>query len=199
VLMEPIFITRVEDKDGNVLEQNRPNGKEVLNKETAYTMVTMLQSVLDYRSADGHFGTGVAARSRYGFTRPAAGKSGTTNDYRDTWFLGFTPQFATGVWVGFDQQDMSFHRGTGSSIALPIWAPFMKAIHDTLQLPVAEFSRPETMIRLQICTVSNQLANEQCPSVRFESFVSGSQPTSHCEIHTVSKKYQRRRSGRRSD
>jgi len=199
VLMAPIFILRVEDKDGNILEENIPHGKEVLNKETAYIMADMLKSVLNYSAGPGRYGTGVGARSRFGFYRPAGGKSGTTNDYRDTWFLGFTPQFATGVWVGFDRQDMSFKRGTGSSIALPIWAPFMKAIHDTLGLPVEDFVQPETVIRTEICTISKKLANDECPSVVNEVFKAGSEPTTRCDIHRArSTNWSRRRTGRRS-
>jgi penicillin-binding protein 1A len=190
VRMEPIAILRVEDKDGNVLEENRPSGKEVLSKETAYIMTDMLRSVLDYGR-----GTGAAARSRYGFYRPAAGKTGTTNDYRDAWFLGFTPQLATGVWVGFDRQDMAFEKGeTGAAVALPIWAPYMKAVHDSLGLTEVDFPIPEGIVRVQICTTTKKLANDECPSVAYEVFKAGFEPTTHCGAHRGRESSKRRRS-----
>lgn len=198
VRMEPLFITRVEDKDGNVIEDNRPHGNEVLSKETATIMTDMMRSVLDYHAGPGRFGTGVGARSRFGFTRPAGGKSGTTNDYRDTWFIGYTPQLTTGVWVGFDRQDMSFEKGTGSSICLPIWAPFMKAAHDTLGLPVVDFNQPPTVSRLEICTISKELANEECPSTTFAIFKAGTEPKTRCHIHQGREQTPRRRSAHRT-
>ncbi len=193
VRMEPIFITRVEDKDGNLIEENRPHGSEVLSKETATIMTDMMRGVLDFHAGPGRFGTGVGARSKYGFTRPAGGKSGTTNEYRDTWFIGFTPQLTTGVWVGFDRQDMSFERGTGSSICLPVWAPFMKAAHDTLGLPVEDFNQPPTVYKLEICTISKELANEECPSTTYAIFRAGTEPKTRCHIHHGREKSQQRR------
>ncbi|MDZ7289873.1 MAG: PBP1A family penicillin-binding protein [candidate division KSB1 bacterium] len=179
VRMEPIAILRVEDKDGNVLEDNRPNGKEVLSKETAYIMTDMLRSVIDYGR-----GTAAGMRSRYQFYRPVAGKTGTTNDFRDAWFIGFTPQLATGVWVGFDRQDMAFEKGeTGATVALPIWGPYMKAVHDTLGLPVEDFPVPPGIVRVEICATTKRLANEECPSVYSEVFKAGSEPTTHCGLH----------------
>ena len=178
VLMEPLFITRIEDKDGNVIEDNHPYGREVLGRETAYIMTSLMGSVMDSPR-----GTGYAARSRYGFTMPAGGKSGTTNDYRDAWFLGYTPHLTTGVWVGFDQQNMSFERGTGSSIALPIWAPFMKAAHEQLQLQPEAFVQPEGVVTMQVCAASKQLANDECPAIINEIFKAGSEPRLTCQTH----------------
>jgi membrane carboxypeptidase/penicillin-binding protein len=177
--MEPLAVLRVEDKDGNVLEDNRPVGKEVLSKETAFIMTDIMRSVLDYGR-----GTAVGARSRFNFTRPAAGKTGTTNDFRDAWFIGFTPQLATGVWVGFDRQDMAFERGeTGGAVALPIWAPYMKAVHDSLGLPEEDFPAPQGIVRLEICTATKRMANDECPSAYYEVFKASSAPNSHCSLH----------------
>ena len=194
VRMEPIFITRIEDKDGNVLEENFPNGKEVLNKETAYIMTDMLRSVID-----GSRGTAAGVRGRYNFYRPAAGKTGTTNTYRDAWFIGFTPQFVTGVWAGFDRQDMSFERGTGSVVALPMWGPFMRAWHDTLNLPVEDFVKPETVVRLEICTASKKLANDECPVVIWEVYKTGLEPANRCDLHRGRERWHSGREARRSD
>jgi penicillin-binding protein 1A len=189
VRMEPLAILKVEDKDGNVVENNRPSGKEVLSKETAYIMADMMRSVMDYSR-----GTGAGARSRFQFYRPAGGKSGTTNDFRDAWFIGFTPQLATGVWVGFDRQDMSFERGeTGSAVALPIWAPYMKAVHDSLGLPEEDFPPPPGIVRVEICAATKRLANDECPSVSYEVFKAGSEPNSHCSAHKGRERDSRRR------
>jgi len=178
IRMEPLAILRVEDKDGNVLENNQPNGKEVLRKETAFIMTDMLRSVVDR-------GTGAAARSKYQFYRPAGGKTGTTNDFRDAWFIGFTPQLATGVWVGFDRQDVAFEKGeTGAAVALPIWAPYMKAVHDSLSLLESDFQSPGTIVRVELCTASKRLANDECPGVYSDIFKAGSEPNSHCSLHS---------------
>jgi len=179
VRMEPLAILRIEDKEGNVLEENHPGGKEVLNKETAYIMTDMLRSVIDYGR-----GTAAGTRSKYQFYRAAAGKTGTTNDYRDAWFIGFTPQLTAGVWVGFDRQDMAFERGeTGGAVALPIWAPFMKATHDSLGLPDEEFASPGTIVRLELCTESKRLATDECPAVYYDIFKNSDVPNRHCSLH----------------
>jgi penicillin-binding protein 1A len=193
VLQSPIFITRIEDRDGNVLEETLPHGKEVLSKETANIVTHMLRSVMDHPR-----GTAAGARSRYNFYRPAAGKTGTTNTYRDAWFIGYTPQLVAGVWTGFDRQDMSFEKGTGAVIALPIWAPFMRAYHDTLGLPVEEFEQPETVVQVQICRDSKKIANDECPTIVQEVFKKDSAPASHCTLHRGRDKWQSTRDTRRS-
>ncbi len=194
VRMEPIFITRIEDKDGNILEENSPQGKEVLSKETACIMTDMMRSVIDSPR-----GTAAGVRGRYNFYRPAGGKTGTTNTYRDAWFIGFTAQFVTGVWAGFDRQDMSFERGTGSVVALPIWGPFMRAWHDTLGLPVEEFPHPASVVRVQICTTSKKLANDECPAVMWEVYKSGLEPATRCDVHRGRERWHSIRENRRSD
>ena len=187
VLMEPIAITRVEDQYGNILEENVPHGKEVLRKATAYIMVDLLKSVLNG-------GTGSRARWMYKFYRPAGGKTGTTNDYTDAWFVGFTPQIVTGVWVGFDDPARTLGEGqTGSRAALPIWAPFMKAAHDTLALPIEDFPMPDDVVRVEICRDSKLLANPECPNVYEEVFMKDMEPTKHCDIHTSLRRASTRR------
>jgi penicillin-binding protein 1A len=156
-------------------------------------MTHMMRSVMDNPR-----GTAAGARSRYNFYRPAGGKTGTTNTYRDAWFIGFTPQFATGVWTGFDRQDMSFERGTGATIALPIWAPFMRAWHDTLGLPVEEFEQPEGVVQVQICRDSKKIANDECPTIMQEVFKKDSAPSGNCPLHRGRERMQSTRHTRRS-
>jgi penicillin-binding protein 1A len=182
ILVDPISILRVEDKHGNILWQHQPNRQEVLRKETAYIMTSMLQSVL--ATEDSVTGTGVGARWRYNFLRPAGGKTGTTNDYSDAWFVGFTPQIVTGVWIGIDDYTISLGNGqTGSRAAMPIWAPYMKAVHDTLALPILDFEMPIGVVRREVCMVTKDLANDVCPRIKEEVFFEGNSPTEHCRVH----------------
>lgn len=180
IRMEPMGILRVLDKDGNIVEETMPQGKEVLRKETAFIMADMLRS-----SLDSPRGTSASARWKYNFTRIAGGKTGTTNDFTDAWYIGFTPQICTGVWVGFDRQDMKFDRGeTGGSVALPIWAPYMRDVHDSLGLANEEFPMPGNVVRVEICTVSKKLPNDDCPTTFKEAFYATDVPTTHCTVHS---------------
>jgi penicillin-binding protein 1A len=119
---EPFLIRRVEDSYGRILEETIVSGKRVLDAGTAYQVVDMMQAVLEQ-------GTGAVVR-RLGFDLPAAGKTGTTDDYHDAWFTGFTPTLSVSVWVGFDREtSLRDIRGigiTGERGAAPIWADFMK-------------------------------------------------------------------------
>ena len=134
---EPISILRIEDKDGVLIENFTSYASEAIPEETAYIVTDMLRTAIDA-------GTGQAARSKYNFQRPAAGKTGTTQDFADAWYVGFTPQLAGGVWVGFDDQRVSFtgDYGQGARAALPIWAIFMHDVYEQLNLPVEDFIPP---------------------------------------------------------
>lgn len=178
ILAKPMFILQVEDKYGNIVEEYRPEVKEVLRRETAYIMADMLGDVINH-------GTGYTARAVYNFLRPAGGKTGTTNGFTDAWFIGFTPQIVASVWVGFDDPALSLGPGqTGAMVALPIWAPFMKAAHDTLQLPIENFEMPPGVVRLEICKQTKKLATEYCPEIINELFERAHAPMEYCDIHT---------------
>ena len=111
------MIRRVTSYDGALLEEAHPSIHEVISPEVAHTMTAMLEEVVQ-------FGTGIAAKA---LKRPAAGKTGTTQDYTDAWFIGFTPQLTSGVWVGFDDKQISLgKKETGARAALPIWLQFMQ-------------------------------------------------------------------------
>ncbi len=145
---DPMAILRIEDKDGILIESFTPNSREAISEETAYIITDMMRTVIDE-------GTGRAARSTYGFHRPAAGKTGTTQDYADAWFVGFTPQLAAGVWIGFDDRRVTFtgKYGQGAKAALPIWGKFMKEVYDSLKLPLAYFEAPrsENVVMVDFC------------------------------------------------
>ncbi len=183
IRIEPIVVTKVVDKNGNTLYQANPRIHEVISKETTYIMRDMLQSVMNHPR-----GTATSARWQYHFYRTAAaGKTGTTNDFTDAWFSGFTPQMEATVWVGFDNPALSLgDRRSGATTALPIWAPFMRMAHDTLQLPLAEWSTPPGILKLTICEESKELATEACPNVTEEVFTQETAPTQRCRLHTGS-------------
>ncbi len=116
IRIDPISIKYITDSEGNVIENNKPQAVKALNPQTAFIVTSMLEDVVKY-------GTGRRARV---LKRPVAGKTGTTNEYRDAWFIGYTPELASAVWVGFDDMRQLGDKETGSRAALPIWVPFMQ-------------------------------------------------------------------------
>lgn len=140
--VKPLYITKIEDKDGNVLKSFVPTQKELINKYTAFKMVRMMQGVAD-------FGTAKRLRYRYNLQGEIAGKTGTTNNQADAWFIGYTPQIMAGSWVGCDDRYLRFgseRLGQGAAAALPIWAYFMQRVYADKSLgigPEAKFAEPE--------------------------------------------------------
>ena len=176
VYSKPFAITKIEDRYGNIIKEYYPDRKEVLSEETAYLMTSLMQTVMDR-------GTGGSARWKYKFNRPAAGKTGTTQGWSDAWFVGFTPQIAAGCWFGVDNFKVPLGPGQdGSRAALPAWARFMKAAHDTLGLPVEKFAKPSGIEDSEICSVTKKLPLPACP-VETEIFKSGTEPTQKCKVH----------------
>lgn len=168
------MIHRIEDRYGRILEDNRNVQKEeVLSAPTSYIMVDLMKSVVQ---------NGTGRRSRWmGFTRPAGGKTGTSNNYCDNWFVGYTPQITAGCWIGFDSK-ISLGRGQdGSKNGVPVWTEFMIAAHDSL--PIRDFEEPEGIVHADVCLESGQLATDRCLDVRNEVFIEGSEPTTTCSIH----------------
>jgi penicillin-binding protein 1A len=164
-LIEPIFITKILDRNGNVLELHEPRKTRVLDKATAYIMTHMLTSVVQS-------GTGRRVRA---LGRPVAGKTGTTNDLYDAWFLGFTPNYITGTWVGFDEEQPLGKGETGSRAASPIWLGFMQEV--LKDKPVLEFSIPESVVFSQIDDETGLLPGPESTKTRFEVFKEGTAPT----------------------
>ena len=176
VYSKPFAITKIEDRYGNIVKEYFPNRKEVLSEETAYLMTSLMQTVMDR-------GTGGSARWKYKFNRPAAGKTGTTQGWSDAWFVGYTPQIAAGCWFGVDNFKVPLGPGQdGSRAALPAWAKFMKAAHDTLNLPIQKFEKPSGIIDKEICIVSKKIPLPACP-VEQEIFKNGTEPTQQCKVH----------------
>lgn len=128
VFTEPLFVTRIEDKHGKVIATFSPKQNEAISEETAYLMVTLLQNVVNMRG-----GTAVALHGRYGIKVPVAGKTGTTNSHADGWFIGFTSDLVTGVWVGGEEKNIrfrSFRYGQGARMAMPMFAYYLNAVVD---------------------------------------------------------------------
>lgn len=149
---DPILIRKVVDRDGTVLYEAEDLPKKAIEEATAFFMADMLTDVVDH-------GTGYGAR-REGFRLPAAGKTGTTNDYVDGWFVGFTPSLVAGVWVGFDKPKTIFNGGYAAQVAVPIWARFMR---DATRGDKAEwFERPKDIVAVAMCRVSGKRATDGC-------------------------------------
>jgi penicillin-binding protein 1A len=141
--IQPTFITRIEDKNGKVLEEFIPKSDEVFSEEKAYTMIQLMRGVVDG-------GTGYRLRFRYKLTNQIAGKTGTTQQNADGWFMGLTPELVAGVWVGGEDRSIHFNsmqEGQGASMALPIWAKFFTRIYADkhINLSRADFPRPKNL------------------------------------------------------
>ncbi len=176
VYSKPFAITKIEDRYGNVLKEFFPDRKEVLSEETSFLMTSLMQTVMDR-------GTGGSARWKYKFNRPAAGKTGTTQGWSDAWFVGYTPQIAAGCWYGVDDFRVPLGPGQdGSKAALPAWARFMKSAHDTLDLPIQKFEKPNLIKRNQICSVTKKKPLPACP-IEKEIYKVGTEPTQVCKTH----------------
>lgn len=184
----PFLIRRVEDKDGRVLFTETERATPAVSEQTAFLMATMLADVINA-------GTGARARA-LGFGLPAAGKTGTTNDYRDAWFVGFTPGLATGVWVGYDQPRTIVRNGFASDVAVPLWAAFMKTA--TRGDKPEWLSPPSGITTANVCRLTGKLASGGCEHVDVveddgtkarrsmvyrEYFVTGTEPTEYCTLH----------------
>jgi len=147
VWTQPIIVTRIEDSKGNVLEEFIPKKVEAMSEETASLMVHMLKGVVSGvhdAEASKTIGTAVRLRFKYKLRGEIAGKTGTTQNYSDGWFLGVTPNLVSGVWVGCEDRAVHFRRlslGQGANMALPIWALYMQRVYANKSLGYSEEDR----------------------------------------------------------
>ena len=170
---EPRTIVRIYERHRNNWTEIPPVVNPVLSPAIAYVTTSMLKDVLVYGTA----------KSLHGFSRerPAAGKTGTTDDYRDAWFIGYTPQLITGVWAGYDKPKPMGKGFTGGAICAPIWGRFMRsALADK---PAVDFPKPDSVVSVLIDPTTGDLATPECPKKREEFYVAGTQPTVYCPNH----------------
>ena len=174
--VEPLSILSVKDSNGKDLEVNSPKLEQVIPDTTAYIMTYMLENVINR-------GTGRTIRNM-GFTGPCAGKTGTTNDFTDAWFIGYTPDIVLGVWIGFDSKQTMGKGMVGGSIAAPIWAEFML---NGLSATGREFPVPDNITFKKICVKSGMLATPACTEANTVDapFVEGTEPLKPCTYHST--------------
>jgi len=183
IRIKPYFITRIEDKAGNILEEAKVEAVQVVSPQTAFLMTNLLRGVIQR-------GTGAAAAS---LEKTLAGKTGTTNDFTDAWFIGFSPSMCAGVWVGNDQKVKIADRHSGAVAALPIWIEFFKNIIEDEKkkakeaggqpLPVVEqFDVPSNITFSDIDRKTGFLATPTCLWPLHEAFLAGTEPNRYCTI-----------------
>jgi len=169
----PVSVLLVTDSSGRVMYSSDAAPEQVVKPETAFLMTNLLRGAIEH-------GTGWKARE---LGRPAAGKTGTTNDYRDAWFIGYTPTLVAGVWVGYDDHRTIGAKETGARAALPLWLDFMKnavAGRDT-----EDFSVPDGIVFREIDPATGMLSTEACKHTIREAFLAGTEPQTYCDEAAV--------------
>jgi penicillin-binding protein 1A len=185
----PLAIRRVEDRDGLPLYEAEERSIRAVSETTAFLISNMMADVINAGTAAGVRGLG--------FKLPAAGKTGTTNDFYDAWFVGYTPKLVTGVWVGFDQPQTILPNGFAADVAVPFWATFMKSATEGDE--AQWFKRPADVTTATVCRISGMLASGGCEHVEVvdedngllksqsmvytEYFARGTTPTEFCDLH----------------
>jgi len=167
----PVGILRVEDRTGKIVWQPPVRTVAVMDTAHAWLMTDALRDVVRHGTAFGAVGSQVGAL-------PAGGKTGTTNDGNDVWFIGFTPDLVTGVWIGFDQPKKIKSDAQGGRLAAPAWTALMREVYERRQMP-APWPRPAELSVFEIDKTTGYKATLFCPKdVRYvESFVPGTEPT----------------------
>jgi membrane carboxypeptidase/penicillin-binding protein len=171
--VEARTILRIYDRNRQAWLEEPVTSQPAIPPETAYIVTQMLTDVLNYGTAKTIAG--------FGQERPAAGKTGTTDDYRDAWFIGYTPQLLAGVWVGHDKPRPGGKGFTGGAICAPLWARFMEGA--LKNKPVLDFPRPEGVVTAKIDPQNESLANKECPIKQEEFYRSGTEPLQFCTQH----------------
>lgn len=164
--MVPFLIQQVADRDGNTLEEHRPQSQDALRADTAYIMVSLMRGVVQ---------RGTAQRARRELNWPLAGKTGTMDEYTDAWFVGFDPNVTVGVWVGYDEKKTMGDNEQGARVALPIWIDFMKAYTDSQTTPTS-FVPPENIVFTSVVPKTGEPTAPETRGSIQEVFISGTEP-----------------------
>lgn len=173
---KPITFTSIYDRHGNLILENTPEQHRVVTPQVAYIMTDMLRGVVTSPRGTG-------GRANIG-NIPVAGKTGTTDNQKDAWFIGYTPYYSASVWIGSDQP---VSLSSGSTAAATLWGKIMKRVHEGYS--AKDFTIPDDIIRANVCTVSGKLASETCSldprgsTVKNEVFIKGTEPTEKCDVH----------------
>jgi len=175
--IQSTLIKKITDKDGTIIEVNNPLPERKLSSQISYIMIDMLRSVVN---------GGTAYEIKKYYQGPAAGKTGTTNNYSDAWFVGFTPKYICGVWVGNDNNDRIFRGATGGRVAAPIWGDLIAKIDST---PHAEFEKPSGLVKCKVCSQTGLLVRKFCPKPIDVTFIKGTEPIDSCDLHTFEGKF----------
>ena len=165
--IKPVFITQIVDRDGKMIEEADYGRRKVIEKNTAYIMTRLLRGVVEH-------GTG---RRVLALNRIAAGKTGTTNNLFDAWFIGYTPRYITGVWVGYDQERFLGRKETGSRAASPIWLDFMQTILEGK--PKMDFQSPQGVVVYKIDAKTGLLPIPESEKIIELYFKEGTAPKEH--------------------
>jgi penicillin-binding protein 1A len=173
----PIAITRVEDQKGNILWSPEATTSPVLSPEEAWLMVSVMKDVVQRGTAAGSVG----AQFHY----PAGGKTGTTNDGTDVWFVGYTSDLVAGVWMGFDKPQKIKANAQGGTLAAPAWTAFMTEVYKRKPAP-RDWPMPSDIVTRQVDVSTNMLATPYCPRdvVGNEFYIPGTDPVVQCNVHT---------------
>jgi penicillin-binding protein 1A len=176
----PTAILRVEDRQGNILWQPAPRTTEVMPRNQAWLMVDVLRDII--RSPGG---TAYPATTGAGLKVPAGGKTGTTDEYTDVWFIGFTPDLVTGFWFGMDKPERIMNNAAGGRLAAPAWTTMMKDIYDRRTNIPDPWGRPDSLVIAEIDKSTGLLAWPTCPrELHFvESYLPGTEPKDYCPLH----------------
>jgi len=178
VVSTPLGILRVEDREGRIVWQPEVRDHRVMDPEHAWLILDGLRDVVRH-------GTAYSAVVGKGFTIPAGGKTGTTNDGMDVWFIGFTPDLVTGVWMGFDKKTVIKSNAQGALLAAPAWTTMMREVYERRTTP-GPWAMPPGIVSVEIDASTNALATPFCPrdKVVREMYYPGTEPTEHCPLHS---------------
>jgi len=183
--VEPIGIQRIEDRQGNILYQSTVKREQVMDPEHSWLMLDMLRDVMRCQPGTGRNRCGTAAGAVAGLRVPMGGKTGTTDDYTDAWFIGFTPELVAGIWLGYDLQQRIMGNAGGGRIVAPAWTKFMRDVYER-RPPPPDWGRPDSLITREVDWSNGSLATPFCPIEvrRWDWFYPGTEPTHVCTVHS---------------
>jgi penicillin-binding protein 1A len=180
---EPRAILRVEDREGNIIWEPGPRRHQVMDEAHAWLMTQALRDVV-------RRGTAYSAVTGQGFRQPAGGKTGTSDDYADAWFVGFTRDLVTGIWIGMDRRETIFPGAQGGRLAAPVWTAIMQQEYE--KRDAEDWGQPSSITWVRIDRSTGYLARPECPGeeVGLAPFEQGTEPLAWCPLHEYPQPFQ---------